>query len=103
MKFYMGRKAPAHYSFLVQIRASGGVWNIYTFNDPKSRFVSVKVAASYKVPHKANYWLTFQSGQLAGYDLPTLEKYRADLLERVVDALNAGPRPDRSASVTMAG
>jgi len=50
---------------------------------------NLKLYATGRVPHKANYWMRWAHGNLSGGDAATLAKHHPDIYENVVNDMRA--------------
>jgi hypothetical protein len=87
-KFYGGSKPPSHYEHLKEISAGRVTWRLYVARREDGT-IAVKVAAKWKIKHKANFWMLWDGGKLTGRDATTMAQYQPTLYKAVLDELTA--------------
>ena len=87
-KFHLGSKPPDHYEHLKEISANGVTWRLYVAKREDGS-TAVKVAAKWRIRHKANFWVLLSDGVLAGRDAATMAQYQPTLYKAVLDELTA--------------
>lgn len=83
---YTGKKPGAGWMPLGTVEAKNS-WLVFVRPDPRSEWMSVKVAADGRVPLKANYWLGWNGSRFSRHADLALLLQRPDLAAAVEELL----------------